>query len=121
MAETFATLIIPAGLATQGRNLGAALSPAGHGMFVVGLSANGSEPASHYVSTGMLHEQFAGLLADANALYAGAQSGAQAQGITLTETLADCEALVAQSDVSADPPFDAFARLGLTLVQSQSL
>jgi hypothetical protein len=108
VTDTFNTLIVPA-----------ALSPAGHGMFVSGLSADGSEPATHFVSTGMIHSQFAALLAlnDPQALYDMAVAGAAAQGLPVTWSVDDCAALLEQSDVSADPPFDAFARLGLQLVQ----
>lgn len=117
MTDVLRTLIVPASLVVQARNLGAALAPPGAGMYSTGLSADGFAPASHYISSGMIGQSFAEILADPEALYAAAVAGAQAQGITLTETLADCQALVAQSDVSEEPPFDAMARLGLQLVQ----
>jgi hypothetical protein len=123
VTDTFNTLIVPAALATAARDVAAALSPAGHGMFVSGLSADGSEPATHFVSTGMIHSQFAALLAmdDPQALSDTAAAGAAAQGLPVTWSVDDCAALLAQSDVSTDPPFDAFARLGLQLVQPEEV
>ena len=42
MTDVFRTLIVPAALAPLARALGAGLSPAGVGMFVVPLSATGN-------------------------------------------------------------------------------
>ena len=125
MTDTFSTMIVPALLAEAARAVAAALSPAGHGMFVSELCPS-SGPAdadpTHYVSTGMIKAQFADLLAlqDASALNSAAVSGAHAQGLPVTWTVADCAALLEQSDVSQDPPFVAFARLGLQLRQPEA-
>ena len=40
----------------------AAEGDAGKGMFTTGLSADGTEPASHYISSGPIYESFADLL-----------------------------------------------------------
>lgn len=114
MSWQFHTLIVPAALAPLARALAAGLEPvAGAGMFNSALSAYGTEPASHYVSTGMIDDAFAPLLQDAAALHAACvAAGADVP-------LAQCQALVSQSDVSEDAPFDAFARLGLQLVTSE--
>ena len=105
-------MILPAALAPLAQDLAEGLAgPAGAGMWTTGLSADGSEPATHYVSTGMIEDQFAAALTDADALYAACQ----AAGASVTQE--QCEALVAESDVSADAPFDAFARLGLQIIQ----
>lgn len=122
MEDVHRTMIVPTSLAPVARAVAAALSPAGHGMFVSELcpsSGQADGEATHYVSTGMIGAQFADLLAlqDASALNSAAVSGAQAQGLPVTWTAADCAALLEQSDVSQDPPFDAFARLGLQLRQ----
>jgi hypothetical protein len=109
--NTFRTMIVPAPLASLARALGAGLSSGGAGMFTTGLSANGAEPATHYVSTGLIGERFAECIASADTLHAACtEAGASV-------TRAQCDALVAQSDVSEDEPFAAFARLGLVLVQ----
>jgi len=108
----FRTLILPAAVTPLAQALAAGVSgPAGEGMWTTSLSPTGSTPASHYVSTGMIDAQFVGLLTDANALFAACQASGAAV------TLKQCQALVTSADVNEQPPFDAFARLGLQLVQ----
>lgn len=108
----FRTMILPANFVPLAQDLATGVSgEAGSGMWTTGLSPTGTEPATHYISTGMIDSQFAGMLTDADALCAACQaSGASA-------TLAQCQAIVTAADVSEQPPFDAFARLGLQLVQ----
>lgn len=113
MTWAFRTMIVPAALAELARALAAGLSPAGVGMFTSGLSADGSEPSTHFVSTGKIEDTFAPLLQDGAAMYAACV----AAGANVSQ--AQCDALVAASDVSEEPPFDAFARLGLQLVQPE--
>lgn len=118
------TMIVPAALAPLARALAAGLSPGGVGMWRTGLSPTGAEPATHYVSSGLINPAFGGVLADASVLHAACV----AKGATVT--LAQCQALVAGSDVSGgdvrvdddgreyvETPFQAFERLGLKMVQ----
>ena len=93
-------------------------------------SANGANPASHYVSSGLIQEQFAALLADPVALRNAALSGAQAQGITLSVTQADVDTLVATAIVhdgthpttgQPETPHELFARLGLKIVNEGAI
>lgn len=49
--EIFATIIVTAQKATEARAL-AATSPGGEGMLTAALSATGTEPATHYISSG---------------------------------------------------------------------
>src|SRR5690625_474425 len=125
------TLIVPAEHAPLARSLAAHLAgPPGDGMWVVGLSEDGSEPATHYVSSGPVGAEFAPMLTDADALWGAVQAATE----TGTEspmsgpsgarsvTQDDCEALVADSivvDLADEGPFDTFTRLGLQLVQEQ--
>jgi hypothetical protein len=109
------TMILPASLQPLAQGLAAGLAgDSGAGMWTTGLSANGQAPASHYVSTGMIEDTFAAMLADPDAMF----SAAQEAGASVT--LAQCQALVSGSDVSDEAPFDAFARLGLQLVQADT-
>lgn len=112
MTDAFRTLIVPAPLAPLARALAAGLSPeGGNNMFATGLSPTGDAPATHYVSTGHIGERFAECIADAEVLYAACvEAGASV-------TLAQCTALVSQSDVSEEEPFVAFDRLNLQLIQ----
>ncbi len=114
MSDAFATMIVPAALAPLARALAAGVSPVGgQGMFTAGLSPTGQAPATHYCSTGVIDARFAPLLTDATLLYQACQvAGAQV-------TQAQCDDLVSQSDVSQEPPFEAFARLGLQLVNEE--
>lgn len=108
MTYTFRTMIVPAALAPLARALAAGLSPeAGAGMWQVALAPDGATEPTHYISTGMIDEQFVGAVSDAAILYAACQSA----GAEVTQ--AQCDALVAQSDVSADAPQGAMDRLGL--------
>ena len=51
MMDTFKTLVIPDDCVELARQL-CALEAGGAGMFTTGLSADGKEPATHYISTG---------------------------------------------------------------------
>lgn len=123
MTDIMRTMIIPAALAPLARALAAGLSPGGAGMFTVGLSPTGEEPATHYVSSGLISGAFENVMTDASLLHAACV----AKGATVT--LEQCQALVSQSDVSGgevliddegreyvETPFQAFERLGLRLV-----
>lgn len=100
----FRTMIVPAALAPTCRAL-AASSPSGAGMWTTGLSASGNAPATHFVSSGLIWQQFADMLASPSALAAGA-------GIPL----AQAQSILSACDVSQEPGLTAVARLGLKLV-----
>ena len=108
MTYSFRTMIVPASLAPLARALAAGLSPtAGAGMWQTALAPEGAPEPTHYISTGMIDSEFVGALSDASVLYAACQ----AAGAEVTQ--AQCDALVALSDVSTDAPQDAMDRLGL--------
>lgn len=111
-------MVVPAGIVAKARMIAAGLSPRGHGMFTAACSASGTGAATHYISSGLVDAGFAALLNNAAALLSNSQAGAAAQAIPMTATLADAQAVIAQSDVSMDPPHIALARLGLKLVAS---
>lgn len=114
MAWVHRTMILPAALVPLAQSLAEGLAgPAGVGMWTTGLSAGGSEPATHYVSTGMIEDQFVAALTDADVLYAACN--AASAGVTLEQ----CRALVDGADVSDELPFDALARVGLQLLQGE--
>ena len=56
MADVFATIIVPAANVAQARTLAAEI-PGGEGMFTSELSASGSAPATHYISSGFMPEE----------------------------------------------------------------
>lgn len=53
MTEVFATLIVPASEVVEARSIASQFS-GGEGMFTTGLSESGDEPATHYISSGIV-------------------------------------------------------------------
>lgn len=113
MALILRTIIVPASIVEAARNLGECLHPAAAGMFTTPLSQTGLFPATHYVSSGLIEDIWLTALYDANVLYAAAQQGAKQQGLVLTASLVDTTLLIANTDNTNEPAFQAFARLGL--------
>jgi hypothetical protein len=116
VSTEFWTMIVPSDRAVLARAIAAALSPAGVGMFIVGVcpaAGPATDAATGYISTGMIDAQFAPLLKNGPALYAAAI----AAGVDCT--LAECQALVDESDVTQERPLPsddgegALARLNL--------
>ena len=128
---SFRTIVIPASVAVNARNLCKGLAPgSGDGMFLTGLSATGNAPATHYVSSGTISDEMAALLpcktvtkdAEGNDVITTspgmpAAVPALATKAGLSTTKAKITTLYASIDVSDQPPFEAMARLGLQMVQ----
>lgn len=111
MSYVHRTIIVPAARVERARGLCAQLAgPPGEGMFPRGLSSNGMPPATHCCGSGPIEDTFAAVLADPAVMH----GACQAAGISIT--LAECTALLAAADISEEPPFDALARVGLTLI-----
>lgn len=98
--------------------------PGGAGMFTTPLSTTGVDPATHYISSGLIESEFADLLplielpADADPVIHPGQpdliiqmATTQGMGVTVDEV----QALLASVDVTEQPPTDALDRLGLRL------
>ena len=123
------TIIVPATLAESARAACAGLAgPGGSGMFTTPLSATGTLPASHYISSGMIEDQFASLLplitvvrtdgTPTTSIQPGnaaltAQLAADA-GLPFTEE--EISMLLSAVDVSGQSADEAFARLGLQII-----
>lgn len=84
-------------------------------MWTTPLSANSVEPASHYISSGYIPEQFASLLTDPVAVY----EAAIAQGVTCT--LKEVEEVLSSSDISEEEPFVAMGRMGLKIINPSEI
>lgn len=117
----FRTIVVPASDVEAARELGAALDPAGAGMYTTPLSPTGEMPATHYMSSGLIDELMVPLLEDGNLLYQYALAGAEKQGLSLEVTEDEADLLVAESDVSTENPFDVMERLGLQLVNERTV
>ena len=107
------TIIVTTECAPTARMLCEMLAGAGgSSMFQTALSADGTEPATHYVSSGPIEQQFADLL----------DSGAENIHAVVTQagieiSLESVQQIMACADISDDPAEVAFDRIGLVLLQ----
>ena len=131
MTDAFRTLILPAAVTPLAREIAVTLSPGGIGMWTTGLSPTGAEPATHFISTGLISPEFAHMVPDQT--WEQGEDGAWTQtGSTpgnpgaVTEactaagmvvTLAQVLAVFDAADVTEQEPFVALGRMGLVLVQ----
>jgi hypothetical protein len=98
-------LIVPVSIVAQCRSL-AAQFPSGAGMWQTPLSPTGALPATHYISSGKIWQEFADMLASPEAL-------STATGIPL----AQAQPILGGCIVSSDDPWVVLANAGLVLVQ----
>lgn len=126
------TIIVPAAFQqlSQGLCAAAADGDAGKGMFTTGLSATGALPATHYISSGYIFNDFAALLP----LTTVEPSTVAGSPATVTERPGNVpvvEGLAAQAGITLPPgtvaalfdaidvtelgPWDAMARMSLTI------
>lgn len=126
---THRTIIVPAAFQqlAQGLCEAAAEGDAGQGMFTTPLSANGTEPATHYISSGPIAAEFGDLLP----LTTFDEEG---DPTTRPGDVATVEAIAAQAgiplpagtiaalfdaiDVTEQEPFTALNRLGLAIASN---
>jgi hypothetical protein len=142
-APVFRTIIAPVAAQGMAQALCAAFSPeAGVGMLTTLLAPQGSQVPTLCVSSGGISPAFADLLPLTTLTTTfGADSSGEPTATTTTTTrpgnaaqvvelaaqlgmpvpLAYIEALLASIDVSAQEPFEAFARLGVHIVQPEGL
>jgi hypothetical protein len=107
---THRAMIVSAAIAPQARAL-AAQMPSGAGMWTTPLSATGQAPATHYISAGLIGQEFAAMLESPQALV----DGCAALGLPID--LAAATYLLSQADVSTEDGHTAMDRLGLQMVQ----
>jgi hypothetical protein len=107
---THRVMIVPAAMVDQARAMADAIGPAGSGMWTTLLSPTGEEPATHYISTGLIEQAFADMLDSAEVMRAG-----MAQ-FDVAVTLEECAALLDNSTVSTGDPFEVMAEMGLQIV-----
>ena len=129
---THRTIIVPAAFQALAQGLCEAIAEgdAGKGMFTTGLSASGEFPATHYISSGHIEQQFADILPlttvnqDGEGLpdiytrpgnVEAVEAMAAQAGVDLPPGAT--AALFAAIDVSYQGPFEAMARLGLSIAQ----
>lgn len=129
------TIIVPAAIAGAARAACAGLAgPGGSSMFTTPLSAAGTLPATHYISSGLIEQPFANLLPltsvvlaedgtpSANILPGNAALTAQLAadaGLLFTEE--EISMLLSAVDVSEQPAEDALVRLGLRMIADSGI
>lgn len=109
---THRCMIVAAAIAPNARAL-AAQVPGGAGMWIAPLSPTGNEPATHYISSGLIWPQFAAMLESPQ----GMVDGAAVVGLPID--LATATYLLSQADISIEDWEEACARLGLQQVRGQ--
>lgn len=80
----------------------------GSGMYTTPLSPTGDLPATHWISSGLIEQSFADLLANPDALTAVATQAGIDPGPLV--------AIVATADITDEPAEEALNRLGLKLI-----
>ena len=129
MNDIFRTLILPADVTPLAQQIAATLSPGGVGMWTTGMSPDGTEPATHYISAGLIAPEFAHMVPEQ--FWEQDEDGAWVQtGVTpgnpeavteacnaagLEVTLAQVDAVFSVADVNEQDAFTAMARLGLMM------
>ena len=124
------TMIVPSEHVDLARALAEGISgPAGAGMWTTGLSADGTEPATHYISAGLIEDAFAALLplttytTDKDGVESSDTTPGQAEFIA-TQAEAPVEVIEALLDavtVTDEPAMTTMARLGLVMVQAEAV
>ena len=132
---THRTIICPAAFQqlAQGLCAAAAEGDAGKGMLTTGLSETGTEPATHYISSGPIYESLADLLPLTTVAYEeeDAAETPRPGNVEVVEAIAlqagftlppgTIAALFNAIDVTEQEPFTAMARLGLVMAQAEAV
>lgn len=105
------SIIIQAKLVELAREICHAIAgEAGQGMFVVGLSADGCDPPSHFISAGLVHDRFALLSSSPQALFAAVAAAG------LNVTFEQVNELMSSVIVGTDGPQNVMRAHGLVVV-----
>jgi len=119
-------LIVPTTIAPTVRALADSFGPAASGMWTTALSADGNLPASHWISSGLIGNDFAAIMPfshDVDGVWttepydpAAFVALTEANGVTPPPVEA-IQQIMSMVDVSDQDPFAAMERLGLQMVQ----
>lgn len=118
---TYRCLIVPDAHVQFARDLCAAVAgPAGAGMFTTPLSPSGAEPATHWISAGLISQDFAALLPLGDEPGNAALVAELATANGMQTTAEQVKALFDVADVTEDESHVAMARLGLMMVEQHA-
>jgi hypothetical protein len=128
--DIFRTMILPASVALMGRKI-ASLAGGGDAWWTTPLSASGKDPATHFISTGMIPAHVVQMLPlqtwEQNGRSVWVKTASKpgqsrplhgfllSRGVT-AYSLAQIEAMMAAADVTEQPPFTAMGRMGLKII-----
>lgn len=119
------TMIVPASIVATVRALADRFGPGASSMFTTGLSPTGAEPATHFISTGVIDSKYAAIMPYSDyvdgvwtvAPYNHTAFVALAQGKGVTPPpLQAIQQIMSIVDVSEQEPFAAMQRLGLVMI-----
>ena len=114
---TYRCLIVPDEQVVFARELAATVAgPAGAGMWTTPLSPTGAEPATHWISAGLISQDFAALLPLDDEPGNAALVAELATANGMATTAEQVQALFDASDITKEEPHAAMARLGLVMV-----
>lgn len=127
MAWAYRNMIVAAAVVDTCRSLAILLAGEGQQLWTTPLSADGAEPATHWISSGLIEEQFADLLPlsewtlnlDDEWTETVVSNGGPTLLAELSEGAVTEEQVIAifsQCDVTLDKPQQALNRLGLQMV-----
>ena len=131
MAWAYRNMVVSDAVVDTCRSLAMLLAGEGQKLWTTPLSADGTEPATHWISTGLIESQFADLLPLNEPMFDGKvwidnwlSAGnpallAELSGGAVTEEQAN--AIFDQCDVTLEEPQAALARLGLRMVQHEEV
>ena len=137
MSDIFRTLIVTAADASLAQQIAVTLAPTGgSNMWTTGLSASGNDPATHYVSTGLIGPDFAMLVPctfwaldeDGEWVVTGSEPGNAALVVLacasmdppLALTEKQVQGMMDRTDISDQEPFVAFSRAGLKMIAGEA-
>lgn len=129
-------MIVPDALVATVRQLADSFGPAASGMWVTPCSPSGNLPATHWISSGGIGEEFAAVLPlttvtqptelDAAPVITVTPANTDAflalcasMGVTDPPAIVQLKSIFAAVDVSEQDPFVAMARLGIKLIEDR--
>lgn len=120
------TMIVPDSIVATVRSLADSFGPASTGMWTTPLSPTGNLPTTHWISTGLIGEDFAAIMPFSHEVEGAwiTEPYSAAAFMVLTEAnnvtplpVEQITSIMSMVDVSDQEPFAAMDRLGLMLVQ----
>lgn len=117
---TYRCLIVPDDQVVFARELAATVAgPSGAGMWTTPLSPTGAEPATNWISAGLISQDFAALLPLGDDPGNAALVAELAAANGMETTAEQVQILFDASDITEEESHVAMARLGLMMVQPE--